>query len=240
MTPPTRVCARGRGLRRAVTSACGALLGVSAAGAAVGGTDGLRGAVVGGGLGIATAQTQRGISPSSGEPAVFGDVYLRWDGGWQLSLGAARWAAKPGRASGELTLALSRNWLLDDDWSLAATASHYGRLGGQPARRVDYDELSVALAWQGRGQLLLAVSPNTTSALGGSGVSKGRSTTLELSWHERIAGRLVADAGIGHYDLSALGRPSYSYASAGFSWGAGAWLGSIAYVTSWPVPANVT
>lgn len=238
MTPPTRVCSRGRGARAAVAAALGLGLGLGFCTATAAATVDDIASAIGGGVGVASAQTQRGISPSFGEPAVFGDVYLRSGGGWQLSLGAARWASKPGRASGEFTLALSRSWVLDDDWSFATTASHYGRLGGQPVRRVGYDEVSVSLSWQGRGQVLLALSPNTTTAIGSGGSARGRTATVELSWHERIAGRLSADAGIGHYDLSALGRPGYSYASAGLSYGIGPWLGSVAYVTNRGAPAN--
>jgi hypothetical protein len=192
----------------------------------------------GGGLGLASAQTQRGLSPSLGEPAVFADVYWRFAPGWQASLGAARWATRPGRASGEFTLGLSRAWFLDDDWTLATTLSHAGRLGGRPTRRVDYDELSASVSWQGRGQLLLALSPNTTAALEGGGVARGQTRTLEFTWHERLVGRWSVDAGIGHYDLGDFGRPGYSYASAGLSWGAGPWLASLAYVTNRGVAAT--
>ena len=191
------------------------------------------------GIGVASAQMQRGLSTSSGKPAAFVDIYGRVDGGWQASLGAAQWASRPGRASGEYTLTLSRSQALDDDWFVAAAASHYGGLGGQPARRVAYDELSLSLAWQGRAQLLLALSPNWTTTDRNGLVATRRATTIELSWHETLPERWALDAGIGHYDLRAFDRPGYQYASVGASRGFGPLLASIAFVTNRGVSINL-
>ena len=191
------------------------------------------------GIGVATAQTQRGLSTSSGKPAAFVDVYGRIDGGWQASFGAAQWASRPGRASGEYTLTLSRSQALDDDWLIAAAASHYGGLGGQPARRVAYDELSLSLAWQGRAQLLLALSPNWTTIDRNGLVATRRTTTIELSWHEPLPERWALDVGIGHYDLRAFDRPGYQYTSVGVSRGFGPLLASVAFVTNRGVSINV-
>jgi hypothetical protein len=194
---------------------------------------------LGGGIGIASAQTQRGLSTSSGEPALFVDAYWRGSGGWQASLGAARWAAQPGRASGEYTATVSRSQRFDDDWFGAAALSHVGGIGGDPVRRTEYDEVALSLGWQGRLQVVAAASPNFTSTDRNGAVATRYTTTFELSWHEALPDRWALDAGIGHFSLRAFDRPGYWYASVGASRGFGPFLASVAYVTNHRVAATV-
>ncbi len=221
---------------RAWRGCAGLLLGGTFSAAALADAD------VGGGLGLASAQTQRGLSTSSGHAAVFADGWWRFAPAWQASLGLARWPAQPGRASGDYTLALSRSWQQGEDWTLALGASHYGPLGGEPRRRVDYDEASFTVGWRGRGQLLLALSPNSTNTTAEGALKTARTTTVELNWHQPLPAlgpRVALDAGLGHYSLRAFGRPGYRYASLGLSVGVGAWQWSLARVANEGVSPNV-
>lgn len=196
----------------------------------------------GGGVGIASAQVQRGISPSSGEPALFADAYWRFAGGWSLNAGAVRWRDLPGRQSGEYTLGASRSHRFDDDWTAALGVTHYGRLGGRPTRRVEYGEMALSVGYADRGQALLAWSPNYTTTDRDGRLVTRRTVTMELSWHQPMPApfeRYALDAGIGHFSLRAFDRPGYLYASLGASRSFGPLQASLAYVANDGVSANV-
>ncbi len=61
---------------------------------------------------------------------------------------------------------------------------------------------------------------------------RGRATNVELSAHQRLAGRLSLDAGIGYYDLSAVRGTGYRYGSIGLGWGVGAFQADLTRIAS--------
>ena len=69
--------------------------------------------------------------------------------------------------------------------------------------------------------VVLAISPDATGYIDRQR-HRGIATSIELSLHERLAGRLALDAGVGCYGLLVVPGSSATYASVSLSWGTGA------------------
>ena len=168
---------------------------------------------------VASDKVQRGASQSQGRPVWLLDLSRTFD---DTGLAAAAGLAGPvlqgqgGKA--ELNLSLGKPWQLDADWSVLASATHYAYLGAAAARAYRYQEAAVALAWRGQVSAGFSASPHTTVFVPGAGLRSGPAQAADLGLHQRLAGALALDLGVGWRGLAPrLGR-SFRYGSAGLSW----------------------
>lgn len=186
----------------------------------------------GGSMALASDKVFRGVSQSEGRTALLLDLNGRTDTGWVLALGLAGPAYRTQGGTAELTAGFSKFAQLDADWTLQLGFTHYGVVGSDYSRNYAYDEFSAALGWQGRVLATLALSPDTWGANLAGGWRTDRALDFELSLHQRLAGRLALDAGIGYYDLQAVRGAGYPYGSLGLSWGLGPVQGYLTYIDS--------
>ncbi len=188
--------------------------------------EGWNGAVV-----LSSDRVLRGITLSNGRAALSAGMGYSGDGGWNAGLAASTPSYPQQGGHGDLTLTLSQGWQLDGDWLLLAGAATYRTLGAQKARLHSYSELSLVLGWQGRASASLLFSPDTLGYVAGQPRS-GSAVALEFSVHQRLAGRLALDAGIGYQDLQSVQGKSYGYGSVGLRWGLGPATASLGWIGS--------
>ena len=163
--------------------------------------------------GFTTDKISRGLSVTGGQPSAVLDLNYRGDAGW---LGGASLSTLNDGSSTEAVLSLGWARQLDEAWQAQAGASWYAYPGSGRFENKPYGELYVSAGWRGRVSLLAVASPATAFAGPYGQVSNRRTETLELTLHQRLAGRLALEAGAGHMEISGL--PGYRYGSLGLSW----------------------
>jgi hypothetical protein len=179
----------------------------------------------GGAVGLATEKVGRGLSQSGHQPSWLLDLGLRTTSGWGLVLGLSS-LHDQSAAEGVLSLAHQRQ--LDEQWQVQWGLAYYGYTG-EALRGQDYSEVFAAFSWDGRGALMAAYSPDTRFFKDGA-PRRLATLQLEASWHQRLAGRLALDVGLGLLAVDGLG--SYRYGSAGLAWSQGPWQYFLTYTRS--------
>ncbi len=175
-------------------------------------------------LGLASDKVVRGLSLSGGKAALSADVRASTLTGWSASLGLAGPAYRGGGGEGEVSLALSKSWQADADWTLWAGAARYQYPGSVVARHWSYSEISVGANWRGSLSATVASAPDYSGYVGyGASAQrvKGRSQSFDLNWHARLGGRWTLDTGVGYQDISRILGHGYGYASVSLGWGVG-------------------
>ena len=174
-----------------------------------------------GAVGFASAQVLRGVSQSNGDASLSLDATYRLDTGWAAGASLATLGRDARGTRTLLGLSVNRSWQVDRDWSTQLGIAHYAYPGGGDRHRFDYDELSASVGWQGRLTASVAVLPNASRRDENGVPRRGRAFAYELSVHERLAGQLAFDAGIGWMDLRNIRGAGYPYGSVGLGLGAG-------------------
>lgn len=189
----------------------------------------------GGAIGYGTDNVYRGVSLSSGQPAWLADLHYGFGTDWTAGIGASQERPAFQSSGAQLTLYVDRRWQIDEDWSAKLGVVHYESPWNVWRDELNYNELTAAVGWRGRWRLSLVLSPDTPGVFTANGAHTDAAAAVELSYHQPLRGRLAADFGIGHtrirnaVEVSYQGssrRPeivdlSYSYGSAGLSYGRG-------------------
>lgn len=169
---------------------------------------------------MASDYIQRGVSRSSGDPAVSAEAHVQWDAGWFASLWASTARVRPtDPTTVELAGTVGYGRALTQDWNLRGSYTHYESPWQNYADFYRYDEFTADLRW--RESLLLSASwsPNTSrySSVYGP-VWEKDALALEASWQQGFGKGWRGFAGVGYYDLSDLFGKGYWYGSIGLGW----------------------
>lgn len=183
-------------------------------------------------LAVASDKVLRGITQSDGRAALMAEIGRQTDTGWSAALGVAGPDYPGAGGQGDVTLSLGRAWQLNADWLLQAGAAHYRYFGSRRYGSQHYNELSLALGWQGRLSGQLSWSPDTQGYGAYGPGRRGSVLSLELAAHQRLVGRWVLDAGLGYTDQRGIDAPGYAYGSVGLGWGAGPLQMSLSLIDS--------
>lgn len=163
--------------------------------------------------GFTTDKVSRGMSVTDGQPSALLDLNYRGDAGW---LGSASLSTLNDGTSTEAVFSLGWARQIDEAWQAQAGASWYAYPGSGRFDNSPYAEFYVSAGWRGRVSLLAVVSPATAFSGPYGQVADRRTRTLEVALHQRLAGRLALEAGLGHMEISGLN--GYRYGSLGLSW----------------------
>jgi uncharacterized protein (TIGR02001 family) len=189
-------------------------------------------ASVGGSIGAASDYVLRGVSQNHAEPALQGDLHLRFARDWSAGLWASQVQLLPHQHSAELDTYLQWHRALSTDFDLALTATHYAYPNDPRPINYDYDEAGVSLAW--RDQLYATVSYTPAVTLfttHGYIVERDRRvTSYELAAHRSLSAHLDVLAGIGFYEPRGLDYASYTYGSTSLAWHYGKWRADLAWI----------
>ncbi len=169
---------------------------------------------VGGSVVATTDYIYRGLTQTDHAAAAQGDVHVRTSAGWfagawgSMAFSQPEWAYRS-----EVNLYLGHAWILAPDWSASAHYARYLYGGeGQYSRYYydDYDEIQVALNFQSRVKLSIALAPDILRYSFASGrLDRGNQWSYESSFRQPLWRGFSLTAGLGHYDLRDLFAQSY-------------------------------
>jgi len=193
--------------------------------------------VWGGSVALSSNYLVRGVSRSSNDPAVSGEVHAQFAGNFFAGVGAISSRVQP-RASTTLELSATAGFAgaLNDDWTGRISATHYETPWSDFADYYRYDEFTGELAFRDRWFVSVTWSPNTSLYAQGYGPVAHRNTmAYETSYREPLKRGFSAFAGAGYYDLDDLFGEGYWYGSLGASLIRERWQ----FDLSWVMPESV-
>jgi uncharacterized protein (TIGR02001 family) len=164
----------------------------------------------------------RGVSQSSGEPALQGSVAYQWDAGWY----AGAWASTleredgyypAGTAESEIDLFVGLRTVFATDWSATVQATHYVYPGDGDVVDYDYSELELAVSYRDVWRASVAWSPDASTLTQRQLTTDRDALSYEMSMQHALMPWLGLSAGIGYRDLAGLDPGGYAYWSAGLS-----------------------
>lgn len=224
-----RCSARGAIARGCLTTACTLLSAVSVAADNFGGS-----------LAATSDYRIRGLSQTSGEPAVQAGAHVRTDNGWFGGV----WASTIDRYRGpsaqlEVDIYAGFSWNIAPDWDSKVAVTHYAYPNDPARTRYDYDELSVSLAYRSQLVATVAWSPNTAyfarhqhQSSSWWGPAEGTTVAYELTGLHPLTPSIALTAGVGYNDLSDLLYSGYWYWNAGVTCSFGALQFDLARIDS--------
>ena len=162
----------------------------------------------------------RGVSRSANDPAVSAEGHVQFLQG----AFAAVWAStsrvrEQDDVSVELAGTIGYGGLLNQDWSLRGSYTHYESPWAEFSDFYRYDEFTLDLRYRTTLLLSVSYSPNTSRYASAYGPVRDRNAlAYEASYQREFGARLRAHAGLGYYDLSDLFGEGYWYGSIGLGW----------------------
>jgi len=189
-------------------------------------------ASVEGSIGAASDYVLRGVSQNRGEPALQGNLNVRFAQGWSAGVWGSQLQLLPGQHTLELDAFLQWRHALSADLDLALSATHYSYPDDPRPIGYNYDELAVSLSWRDQLYATAGWSPsvNLFTTYGYQLEPDQRVFNFELAAHRGLAAHLEALAGIGFYDPVGLDYASYTYGSAALDWHYGNWRVDLAWI----------
>jgi uncharacterized protein (TIGR02001 family) len=175
---------------------------------------------VGGSLSLTNDYVYRGISLSQGDTAVQASAYVRPGAGvtvgaWGSTLSSERrpWADY------ELDLFASKNWAIDEDWSVRLSLTHFAYLQSRAGSQFDHDEVGGTVSFRERVNASVAWIPNLPTYEDNQIAHHG-AQAYEVTANQPVRGLWSLYAGVGYYDLRTTYPRSYWYWNTGiaFSW----------------------
>lgn len=188
---------------------------------------------IGGSLGVTSDYIYRGVSQSSGEPALQADIHYASTQGWLAGLWASTvelnwWDGR----TGELNAYLGYRWQISRDWSSKISAVHYEYPWNGPRFRYDYDEVLGTVGFRNRVFVTVAWSFNTSRYSTRGYVSGKNAISYEAATAWPIWKSLSANGGIGYYDLHDVVGTGYAFWNAGLSYDWRSWRADVGYFGS--------
>jgi uncharacterized protein (TIGR02001 family) len=173
---------------------------------------------VGGTIGVTNDYVYRGISQTSGNPALQADLHYRTPKGWIFGAWGSHADLRDGEGpQSEVDIYLGRSWTLNADWDARVTLTHYMYPGDSRQLKYDYDEVVTTLGYRSRLFATVAWSPNVTRYANGPWVDDATALSYELAASQPLFSRLSALAGVGYYDLPSKLDADYWFWNAGVS-----------------------
>jgi uncharacterized protein (TIGR02001 family) len=186
----------------------------------------------GGSITVASDNLLRGVSRSSNDPALAGEVHAQFGGNFFGSASVITSRFQPTASiTPELGATLGFAGVLGENWSGRVSATHYETPWSAHPDVYRYDELSVEVTWRDRWHLSASYSPNTSRYAEAYGPALHRNTYgFETSYQQPLRSGLQAFAGVGYYDLSDLFGDGYWYGSVGLSLSRQHWQFDLSWV----------
>lgn len=176
--------------------------------------------VVGGSLSVTNDYVYRGISLSNGDAAVQASAYVRpmtgvTLGAWGSTLSSERrpWAHY------EVDMFASKNWALDESWSLRLSLTHMAYLQSRADSQFDHDEVGGTVSFRDRINASVVWIPNLPSYEQNQ-IAHHAAQAYEITASQPVRGVWSLYAGVGYYDLRTTYPRSYLYWNTGvaFNW----------------------
>ncbi|HEY6640758.1 TorF family putative porin [Povalibacter sp.] len=167
---------------------------------------------VGGSLAFSSDYVFRGLSHSEGRPALQADLHYEFAPGWVAGAWGSRADVDPDESpAAEIDVYLSRHWMIDDQWALRTTLTHYTYPDDPRAYSYSHDEVLVALGYQSRFFASASWSPNLTMYANEALAIEQSALAYEVVAVQPVVGSLAASAGVGYYDLPSALNADYWY-----------------------------
>jgi uncharacterized protein (TIGR02001 family) len=153
----------------------------------------------------------QGLTQSSHDPALQGDLHLETVGGWFGGVWASTANPPPDRRAGaEINLYLGHTWIVSPQWTAAASYTRYAYPNGASQSRYDHDEVLARVGYTDRASFAMACAPHIRRySLLQDAVRQGRECSFEVTGRQPLGRRFALTAGMGYYDLSDLFPGSY-------------------------------
>lgn len=179
----------------------------------------------GGSVTLANDHLLRGVSRSSGDPALSAEWHVQGTGGWFGSLWASTSRVRPADSTTvELSATLGVGLPLGRDWAMRGSYTHYESPWQTFADFYRYDEVTLDLRYREAFLVSASFSPNTSRYASAHGLAwEGNALAVEAAVQRELLPRLRAHAGAGYYDLSDLFGEGYWYGSVGLGWAGRRW-----------------
>ena len=164
----------------------------------------------GGSVAVTTDYVFRGLSQTSGGPALQADAHYQTQGG--LYAGAWTSTINPQEKDiGYLELNLYAGWAWDPspDWSTRLGYVRYLYPDSREGTSYDYGELSATLGWRDRIFGTVGWSPDMVRATYYGVDHRGRALSYEVSLRQPLWRVFGAAVGVGYYDLEDVLGTSY-------------------------------
>ena len=185
----------------------------------------------GGSVSFTSDNVLRGVSQSTGQPALQGDAHWNFPAGWAAGAWASQVRLAHGGATAEFALYLQWRRALSGDFDLAAELTHYSYPNDPRPIGYDYDEASLSLAWRDQIYVAATWTPRLNLYSFADGLASNRQVfTIETSWHRTLASRFDLTAGMGFYGPQGLDYASYAYGNLTLGWHYGHWRTNLSAV----------
>jgi uncharacterized protein (TIGR02001 family) len=182
-------------------------------------------------LGLTSDYVMRGVTRSSGDPSVQGDVHGSLTSGWFAGLSAATVRLEhDDPISAELTPYAGYRQPIGAGWLGSLSVLRYDYPGSGARSRYAYDEVSLGLAWRNRWFLNAAVLPDASIESSRGAAHDQLALSWELGTHQPIAAGFSFNAGAGYYDLHRLAGVGYPYGNAGVGYEWGDWQLDLSFI----------
>ena len=174
-----------------------------------------------GSLSLTSDYVHRGLSQSSGNPALQAGIGIRSESGyyahlWATTLDTSELAPDFGDDSAiEANLVVGRVKALADDWLIELTAGQYESFNASQILDYDYTEFGVALIFKDNYRLHYAFSPRATDHTRSDAKLSGQRHVVEVSTQWPVSRRWSISGGVGYADLSRVSDVRHVF------WGAG-------------------
>jgi uncharacterized protein (TIGR02001 family) len=184
-----------------------------------------------GSISVTSDYVVRGVSQSQGEGALQADLHWNFPRGWSAGAWASQVEYQPSKEFTELDGYLQWRGALDDDFDLAATATHYSYPGDPRPVSYSYDELDVSLLWRDQFRVAASWIPSLNLYSYADGLAEHRHIyTIEAGWHRDLLPWLDVSAGAGFYDPVGLEYASYGYGDLTMGLKYGHWRVNLAWI----------
>jgi uncharacterized protein (TIGR02001 family) len=188
--------------------------------------------------GVTSDYVHRGLTQSSGKPAVQGGLSLRvpqglYTGVWASTIDTSRQSPDFGDGEGfEINALVGIGRPLGAEWSWNLNAGRYLYTGLNSVLDYDYTEVQAALGWRERLRLSLAYSPDSTDHRRNNQPLTGARYVADLALEWPLTRWLAATAGLGYQDAQQVSEVRFLYTGIGLNlrW-RGAALGIARYGT---------
>lgn len=187
-------------------------------------------------LGATSDYVHRGLTQSSGEPAVQASAGVTWPTGvslaaWVSSIDTSELEPDIGDGTGvEVDVIAGYAWPLSSRWQMSAEVGHYTYQGTDRGLDYDYTEAAVALSWRDRVRVSVAATPEATDHTRAGGLLRGPRTVVDVSAEWPLGRGFSAAGGLGYADASAVAELHYVYGSAGVNWRRGRYLAALSLI----------
>jgi uncharacterized protein (TIGR02001 family) len=173
-----------------------------------------------GSVAVASDNLLRGVSRSSNDPALSGELRAQWGRGAFVSIWSSTSRVRPADdTTVELAATAGMMAPLRGDWAIRGSYTHYESPWQNRADFYRYDEFTVDLRYRDTLFLTASYSPNTSRYASSYGPAwDGDTFAYEASLQRELRTNLRAHAGVGYYDLSNLFGEGYWYGSIGLGW----------------------